>query len=238
MHRIVNFPFIRDRFYSIRELRTFETELRAARQNNPDFSADVRARKLPWAKLWTEELFPVWLYANHSQKSDQEEFRIMPEGHPVDAELRALSGEVTRFQITMAYVEREPSRSGGYVASMEREGVNQGLAVFLGGGTKRDASGRIESEPRVLSPDTDHRAWRSGLVKAIQNKIAKAPIYAGSADCLLVYAERLWFDLIDEDPRDVILSAIQECLRGAKTLPFQSLIVIDQNPRGYVVYPN
>jgi hypothetical protein len=160
----------------------------------------------------------------------------MPEGYPVDAELRALSGEVTRFQITMAYVERYPSRSAGYIASMEREGVNQGVPVFLGGGTNRDASGRIKSEPRVLSPDTDRRAWKLGLVTAIKNKIAKAAIYAGRVDCLLVYAERLRFDLIDEDPRDVILSAIHESLLGARTVPFRSLIVIDQNPSAYVVY--
>jgi hypothetical protein len=214
----------------------FEKELRAARQADSNLSAAIRARKPSWGKLWTEELFPLWLYVNYNEKPDDDEFRIMSEGNPVDAELRALSGEVTRFQITMAYGERDPPRSGGYIASMEREGVNQGVPVFLGGGTNRDASGRIKSEPRVLSPDRDHSAWRSGLVKAIQNKIDKAAIYAGSVDCLLVYAERLWFDLIDEDPRDVILSAIHESLPGAKTVPFRSLVVIGQNPSAYVVY--
>src|SRR5215470_19723366 len=136
----------------------------------------------------------------------------------------------------MAYVERDSARCSGYIASMEREGVNQGVPVFLGGGTSRDASGRIRSEPRVLSADRDRGAWRSGLVEAIQNKIGKAAIYAGSVDCLLVYAERLWFDLIDEGPRDVILAAIHDSANETKTAPFQSLIVIDQDPRAYVVY--
>lgn len=233
---IVEFPFVRDKFYGIRELRIFEGRLRAARQDDPHLSAAIRARRLPWAKLWTEELLPMSFYFDRAQRSEQDEFRLMPEGDPVDAELRSESGDVTRFQITAAYAQRDSSPQGGYVAAMEREGVNQGEIVFLGGGTVRGDGGRIISEPRVLSPETDRHAWQTGLVRALRNKIDKAAIYAGSVDSLLVYAERLWFDLIDENPRDLILSAIDEALDGIQDSPFQSVIVIDQSPCACAVY--
>jgi hypothetical protein len=68
-----------------------------------DLTEAIRARKLTWAKLWTEELFPLWVSANHNRLPDDDEFRVMSEGHPVDAQLRDHSGGVTRFQITTAF---------------------------------------------------------------------------------------------------------------------------------------
>jgi hypothetical protein len=240
LHRAVDFPFVRDRFYPIGELRAFETELRDARQGDLDLTEAIRGRKLRWAKLWTEELFPLWLYANHHRLLDEAEFRIMSEGHPVDAELRAQSDKVTRFQITTAYPDWDlpgkDARSGGYIRYMERAGINQGAAVFGGGRIGKDANGQIKSEPRVRSPDTDRRAWQTGLIKAIDAKISKSATYAGTVDVLLVYAERLRFDTIDDRTHDVVLPAIDIALQGVRTLPFKKLIVLDQDPLAYVEY--
>lgn len=240
-----DFSFCRDQFYRIGEMRVFHAALLEKRQQSRGFSAAVRDRKLPWAKLWTEEVFPLLLYANHHQLPDEDEFRIMPEGHPVDAELRLRSEEIVRFQITMAYAEWNPPRSGGYIASMERDGANQGAPVFLGGKIRKDAGDRISSEPRLLSPDIDCRAWRLGLIKSVKKKISKGTAYARGVDCLLVYAEKLWFSMGYENVAAVILSAIRDVLPNTKMLPFRQLIILDQPrsalnqlPEAYVFVSN
>jgi hypothetical protein len=241
----LNFSFCRDQFYRIGEMRAFQAALSEKRQQDLNFSAAVRNRKLPWAKVWTEEVFPLLLYANHHQLPDEDEFRIMPEGHPVDAELRLRSEEIVRFQITMAYAEWNPPRSGGYIASMEREGANQATPVFLGGKIYKGAGDRISSEPRLLSPDIDRCAWRLGLLNAVKKKIDKGAAYARGVDCLLVYAERLWFIMGYENVAPVIFSAIRDALPNTKTLPFRQLIVLDQPrsalnqlPEAYVLVSN
>jgi hypothetical protein len=175
----IGFPFERDKFYPIGELRAFQTRLSQARQQDPVLSANIRARKLPWAKLCCEELFPIMLFADHYRLPDNPEFRIMPEGNAVDVEL-CCSGELTRFQITTAYPEwDEPgdeARNGGYIRhALEMPGVNQGTAVFGGGQIEKGADRRIVSNPRARSPDINRSAWHLGLTKAIRSKLAKAP---------------------------------------------------------------
>ena len=238
----VGFPFVRDRLYRIGELRAFETQLRGARQGDCDLTEAIRGRKLKWAKLWTEEMFPFWLYANQSRLRDDDEFRIMPEGHAIDLELRARSGMITRFQITTAHpdwdVGRKDAHAGGYIRHMERAGINQGAPIFGGRRISKDARRQIRSEPRVRSPDVHRRAWQSGLIKAIQSKINKSVRYDGTIDVLLVYAERLRFDTINEQTKDIVLPAINIVLEGRQLLPFTSLIVLDQDPMAYVVYPD
>jgi putative transcriptional regulator len=239
LHRAVAFPFVRDRFYPIAELRAFEAELRIARQGDRDLTEAIRGRKLTWAKLWTEELFPLWLYANHDRLPDEDEFRIMPEGHPVDAELRTQSHQVTRFQITTAYPEWDVSgsdpRSGGYIRHMERVGINQGAAVFGGGRIGKDANGQTKSEPRARSPNIDRCAWQRGLIKAIDAKISKS--VSETVEVLLVYAERLRFNTIDDRTENVVLPAIGIALQGVQTTPFEKIIVLDEDPLAYVEYP-
>jgi hypothetical protein len=65
----ISFPFERDKFYSIGELRAFQTKLSEARQQDPVVTASIRARKLPWAKLCCEELFPIMLFADLNRSS-------------------------------------------------------------------------------------------------------------------------------------------------------------------------
>jgi hypothetical protein len=237
----VTFPFVRDHFYPIAELRAFESELRDARQGDRHLTEAIRARKLTWAKLWTEELFPLWLYASHDRLPDDDEFRIMPEGHPVDMELRARSHRVTRLQITTAYpdwdVPGRGARSGGYIRHMERVGINQGATVFGGGRIRKDANGQIKSQPRARSPDIDRCAWQRGLIKAIEAKMSKSSTYAETVNVLLVYAESLRFNTIDDRTADVVLPAIDIALQGIQTPLFEKIIVLDQDPLAYVEYP-
>jgi hypothetical protein len=234
----ISFPFERDKFYSIGELRAFQTKLSLARQRDPVLSANIRARKLPWAKLYCEELFPIRLFADHNRLPGDAEFRIMPEGNSVDVELRSSPG-LTRFQITTAYAEwDEPgdeARDGGYIRhALEMAGVNQGTPVFGGGQIEKTADGQIVSNPRARSPDIDRVAWHLGLTKAIRSKLAKSETYSQKVDVLLVYAEWLRLNTINEKTEDVVSPAIQEAIRDTSTLPFMKLIILDQG--AYVEY--
>jgi hypothetical protein len=83
----ISFPFERDKLYPIGELRAFQTQLSQTRQQDPVLSANIRAGKLPWAKLCCEELVPIMLFADHNRLPDDAEFRIKPEGNAVDVVL-------------------------------------------------------------------------------------------------------------------------------------------------------
>jgi hypothetical protein len=234
----ISFPFERDRLYPIGELRAFQTQLSQTRRQDPVLNAKIRAGKPPWAKLCCEELFPIMLFADHNRPPDDAEFRIKPEGDAVDVEL-CWSGEVTRFQITTAYPEwDEPgdeARDGGYIRhALEFAGVNQGIPVFGGGQIKRETDGRIVSNPRARSPDVNRSAWNSGLTKAIRNKLAKSETYSEKVDVLLLYAEGLSFNTIDEKTEDVVAPVILEAV-GNSPVPFTKLIILDHG--AYVEWP-
>lgn len=57
----MEFPFNRDVFYSVGQLRDFEVELASRRAADKHFSDNLRSNKLPWAKLRNEELMPFAL---------------------------------------------------------------------------------------------------------------------------------------------------------------------------------
>lgn len=229
----ISFPFERDKSYSIGELRAFQTKMSQSFRDDPALGDDIRSGKL---KLWREELFPILLYADHKRLSDNAEFRIMPEGDAVDVELRS-SSALTRFQITTAYPEwdgpGDEARDGGYIRhALEYAGVNQRVPVFGGGQIDKRPDGRIVSSPRARSPDVDRTAWQLGLTKAISNKLAK-PETSQKADVLLIYAEWLRINTIDEKTEDVVLPAIQEAIRES-SMPFTRLIILDQG--AYIEY--
>ncbi|MGH7063344.1 MAG: hypothetical protein ACREET_04635 [Stellaceae bacterium] len=233
----MNFPFVRGQFHSIGLLRSFLKCISVELGKNSVLSSAILARKLPRAKLWEEELFPLLLYCDYNRLPDEGEFQIMPEGREVDATLRDRSCQITRFQITTAYREEDAASSrGGYIASIERQAINKGIPVFLGG-IRKDKAGQITSKPVARYAADDAAEWRSGLINAIQNKISK-PRYYGNVEFLLVFADRLVFDLLNQDHQTVVLSAIHAAVEGIKVLPFQKLIVLDRDPRGYVEYGN
>ena len=113
--------------------------------------------------------------------------------------------------------------------------VNQHVPVFGGGYIWRGADGRIISEPRARSPDNDRDAWHLGLTKAIRRKLAKSKTYSQKVDVLLVYAEWLRINTIDEKTENVVLPAIQDAIRES-SIPFTKLIILDHG--AYVEYPH
>jgi hypothetical protein len=114
-------------------------------------------------------------------------------------------------------------------------GVNQDTPVFGGGQITKGADGRIVSSPRARSTDIDREAWHLGLTKAIKRKLDKSEMYSQKIDVLLVYAELLYFNTIDEKTEDVASAAIQAAIGHTGSLPFRKLIILDQG--AYVEYP-
>jgi hypothetical protein len=238
-----NFPFVRDQPYSLGELRRFHNDVISARRQHPALSRRIRGHNVPWAKLFLEELSPAMLFADNNQIPDFHEFRAMPEGNPADIQLIS-PGAVVRLQVTTAYPEWDASAnaqrgwSGGYIKSLERDGINRGAAVFGGGRTIRTVGGDIESEPRSRSPEVDRLAWQEGITQAIGRKLAKAHLYTGLIDVLVVYASQLRFNTIDEPTCGVVIPAIYAAIHEFDRNPFSKIVVLDYDPLCYVEYKN
>jgi hypothetical protein len=230
----LSFPFVRDVIYPTAAIRDFQKALGRGYSEDPDLSIKTRGRKFPWAKLWDEELLPIFLFASQQQLPADAKFRIMPEGHAVDVEIQT-SGETTRFQITTAYPDWNEAATGGYTRHLEREGLNQGTAVFGGGRILKNPNGQVASSPRGrLSPAIACQAWKSGLMKAINDKLAKSETYYGIVDILLVFADRLLFDIFPVKTTHLVLPLIAEAVRGLETPLFKKIVVLDCDPLAYV----
>ena len=67
-----------------------------------------------------------------------------------------------------------------------------------------------------------------GFTKAIKNKLAKSETYSSKVDVLLVYAEWLRINTIDEKAENVVSPPIQEAIRETGSLLPMKLIVLDQ----------
>jgi hypothetical protein len=55
------------------------------------------------------------------------------------------------------------------------------------------------------------------LTKAIKRKLAKSEAYSQEVDILLVHAEQLHINTIDEKTEEVVLPAIQALRRGTRS---------------------
>jgi hypothetical protein len=240
MAETVNFPFERNKFYSVSELREFLGAITETRRKDRDLDVSLQMRKLSWAKVFSEELLPIGLLAQQSHIPANAQFRLMPEGNPVDVEIRSGDGSVTRFQITLAYPDWDggtgKSRNPGYIAHLEREGIKQRSAVFLGGVIAKSSSGEIQSQPRARSNQVDQTAFEAGLRMALQRKLVNAARYKGVIDTLLVYASRLRFHLDYTDTSSIVMPIITAELEGVGGSPFEKIVVIDDDPLAYVEF--
>jgi hypothetical protein len=240
MENMIAFPFQRGKLYPVGHLDQFLASLVEARQRDPKLSAAERARSLPWAKLWWEELYPIKLFVAYHQLPGDTEFQIKPNGDPVDVELHSSSAN-TRFQITLAYPDwdasGEQSRNPGYIASLERAGANQERPVFLGGQITKASAGQIASDPRARSYETDQAACEAGLRKALEDKFCKAARYTGKVDVLLVYFSRLRFHTNYGEIASVVVPVIAEELQKLGQSPFRRIVIIDDDPLAYAEYP-
>ena len=203
----IEFPFERDRDYSFAELRTFLSELRVNRQNDPAFSAEVRCNRVPWAKVYNEEIVPIALLADQKGLRETDTFRLTAEGDPADIVLGLATGKVL-CQITVAdptWPEKNPKSGSGYVRSLRMELLREGEPAF-GGRYTYKKNGTIVSEPHARDVREDYDACRRGLFQAFKRKQG----HDGSGYALLIYARGYRFQLIDFDLSALVSAAVRE----------------------------
>lgn len=188
---MIKFPFERDRWYRLSDLRVFCDEVAQSRRSDPKLSSDIRLNRLPWSKLFNEELHPFRHFADIREFPDTAEFKLSALYHPaVDLHFR-WHQEVT-IQVTIADVAWGSARDAGKAVRWLYEYLEHSLFAFGGGGTRK-VNGALISEPRVLTSEDRIEA----CVKALQVALVRKLHSAGRADWLLVYARGFATQLID-----------------------------------------
>ena len=188
----MEFPFNRDVFYPVGQLRDFEVELASRRAADKHFSDNLRSNKLPWAKLRNEELMPFALVLNWRKIPSAAEFKIAREsaGGP-DLYLRNNNVE-TNFQLTIA--DRKYNNDGGRNYALQNAALaRDGIAWGAGGTSKNGHRGELQSEPKSTDKIDREIACKEGLFSALKNKLSR-PM---NSDILIVYARDFAFELID-----------------------------------------
>jgi hypothetical protein len=208
-------PFHQGYWYTVGELRRIAAELHAARKMDPALSAMMRAQSERWAKDWIEELYALKVLADHKGFPDADTFCWTPRA-AADFIVRVGDGEPINIQCTMAYAEWPDSiaRQGGHLHKLEMKQSNKDGYAYLGG--------RV-TEPTVLDPDKDALAWRTGIAKALKNKLRRE--YSGLH--LAIFAQRCAVHMVETPLEQVVLSAIEEVGKEECQRIFARLYVFD-----------
>jgi hypothetical protein len=217
----IEFPFVRSQAYPFGELRAFARALLTTRQCDQAFSAELRANRICWAKVWNEELVPISLVADQKGYADTDSFRLMPEGHPTDVEILAGNRRLA-CQVTVAdpaWAETGAESSGSYLHHLRMEQLRRGEPAF-GGGNTRKVDGVILSEPHTRDVRDDLAACRRRLVEAVGRK----KTHDGKGITLVIYARGHRFLLIDFNVAELVAAAIRDA--GAPT--FEQVCVVDE----------
>jgi len=220
----IEYPFVRGREYPFSKLTEFRSDLLAHRQNDQNFSGDIRLNKLPWAKVYNEEIVPIALLADVKRFEESETFKLMPEGDPADIELGLVTGKL-RCQVTLAdpvWSDRKSGRGSGYLSSLRMRLLSEGFPAFGGRKIHQEKNGEIVSVPDALSQQKRNSACRLGLRQAMVRKQK----HDGTGFALLIYARELCFQLIDCD-RFELSDFVSDAMRDICTFKFRPLWVVD-----------
>ena len=169
-HATFHFPFVRESWYSLKELSDFEHELSLARDQDIQLNVDLRLAQKPWMKLRNEELCPLRHFARHIHLTDKTQFKICPEGAEVDLELKD-EKSTRKLQVTLAgpiWTPENPNWGYSNKRSMEklnREGATSGWWPF-----RKERDGSISNREEVISTEERDKPYFDGLVKTLQNK--------------------------------------------------------------------
>jgi hypothetical protein len=213
------YPLEHDRLYTVDELREAEATLLADRQADQDLSSRLRVqdrKEIDWAKLRNEEWLPLMLLSNGLGLDDADTFRWTPAGA---ADFVIASGKNTlNVQCTMAYDEPEEAKfRSGHLHHLEMKHQRENGFYFAGG--------KI-SEPTARDVMEQLSTWRTGIVSAVEAKLAKTS-YLGQRLDLLVYARKCSFDLIDFSLAEVVLPALDAIGNNNWGRVFANLYVVD-----------
>jgi hypothetical protein len=225
---MIKFPFERERYYPIGDLRRFEAALLDARQRDPALSALWRCPSGPDAELMrlrNDELVPLIVFAEHKELTDSDSFRISAKGDPIDVKVLA-SGKILNLQITVADLDWGDSDGGpGFQHHLSMEALNK-YGVVFGHGPFRRTGREITNPIEVYSSEDRLAACHRGLVRALNRKSH----YDGSGCSLVVYARGYRIQTIDGEFREVVSSAIATC-----ELPAFDHVYITEKGEGWFV---
>lgn len=213
------YPLEHGRLYTVGELREAEAALLTNRQADQDLSSRLRVqdrKEIDWAKPRNEEWSPLMLLTGGLGLDDADTFRWTPAGA---ADFVITSGENTlNVQCTMAYDEPEEAKfRSGHLHHLEMKHQREN-GFYFGGG-------KI-SEPAVRDVMEQLSTWRTGIVSAVEAKLAKTN-YLGQQLDLLVYARQCSFDLIDFSLAEVVLPALDAIGNGRWRHVFENIYVVD-----------
>jgi hypothetical protein len=213
------YPLESGRFYTMGELRAAEARLLSERQADQALSHRLRVqdrKEIDWAKPRNEEWSPLMLLADGLRLGDADTFRWTPAGA---ADVVIASGEKTlNVQCTMAYDEPENANyRRGHLHHLEMQHQREN-GFYFGGG--------MISEPNALDVAEQLVTWRTGIVLAVEAKLAKTS-YAGQQLDLLVYARKCSFDLIDFSLEEVVAPALDAIGKDNWGRAFANIYVVD-----------
>jgi hypothetical protein len=211
-------PFHPEEWYSLGELRLVATQIQETRRDDPVFSAILRAEEERWAKDWLEELWPLKVLADHKGFPDEDQFYWTPQA-AADFELRTHERGLLKIQSTMAYPEWPVSvaKQGGHLHKLEMRQANKEGFAFLGG--------RV-SQPTARGICTDARAWRTGIARALKNKLRRE--YTDLH--LAVFAMGCAVHMVEMPFDQVVASAIEEVGTPDCKRIFEQIYVFDAQP--------
>lgn len=166
----IKFPFMRQKWYSLKELTDFEGALLVARRQDEQLDADLRLARLPWMKLRNDELYPLRYFAEQTNLAEDTQFKICAEGADADFELKV--GETTRrLQVTRAGPIWTPDNPNWgldhklHMGKLNREGQSSGWGPY-----HKESDGSISNREEILSTEERDRSYLDGLVKALKGK--------------------------------------------------------------------
>jgi hypothetical protein len=213
------YPLESGRPYTIGELRAAEATLLAQRQADQGLSDRLRVQDrkgIEWAKLRNEEWSPLTLLAGGLGLDDADTFRWTPAGA---ADFVISSAKKTlNVQCTMAYDEPEEAKyRSGHLHHLEMKHQRENGFYFGGGNI---------SEPTARDVMEQLSSWRTGIVSAVEAKLAKTS-YLGQALDLLINARQCSFDLIDFSLAEVVLPPFSAIGKDKWGRVFANIYVVD-----------
>ena len=218
----IDFPFYRSVPHTIGQLRQFAFHLAQTRKANQPFSSNLRSnKKLPWAKLWNEELAPLAILANILKCNDEDKFIISEQAAPGPDAYLTFNNVELRIQITVSDPEWGGGGEGGYIDFLQNEVLREGGVAWGGGGTRKD-NGTILSSPKVLNSHERITACRRGIWSALERKAGKS----NGANLLHVYARDYLIQTMDEGFQFVVEMVIESFLLQKARFDFERAIFV------------
>jgi hypothetical protein len=168
----IEFPFLRQSWYTLKELADFEDALLVARRQDKQLDADLRLapKAKPWMKLRNDELYPLRHFAEQTHLAEDTQFKICKEGSDADFELK-IGETIRRIQVTRAGPIWTPDISNWgsdhkrHMEKLNREGQSSGWGPY-----RKESVRSISNWEEMLSTEDRDRPYLEGLVKALKGK--------------------------------------------------------------------